>query len=87
MLMSTYRPGTLTMLECRFNKTTHHVVIISPLACSHPLDPKSTQSPAGGDWEQTETGSGSPDAEDEEEEEVWCVVLLKRHSSMFITKR
>ena len=25
MLESTYRPGTLTMLECRFNKTTHHV--------------------------------------------------------------
>ena len=24
MLESTYRPGTLTMLECRFNKTTHH---------------------------------------------------------------
>ena len=20
-----YRPGTLTMLECRFNKTTHHI--------------------------------------------------------------
>ena len=28
MLVSTYRPGTLTMLECRFNKTTHHVIII-----------------------------------------------------------
>ena len=28
MLESTYRPGTLTMLECRFNKTTHHVIII-----------------------------------------------------------
>ena len=24
MLESTYRPGTLNMLECRFNKTTHH---------------------------------------------------------------
>ena len=23
--MSTYRPGTFTMLECRFNTTTHHV--------------------------------------------------------------
>ena len=29
MLERTYRPGTLTMLECRFNKTTHHVIIIS----------------------------------------------------------
>ena len=31
MLVSTYRPGTLTMLECRFNKTTHHVIIIEKL--------------------------------------------------------
>ena len=23
-----YRPGTLTMLECRFNKTTRHVLIL-----------------------------------------------------------
>ena len=28
LLESMYRPGTLTMLECRFNKTTHHVIII-----------------------------------------------------------
>ena len=28
MLESTYRPGTLTMLECRFNKTTHHVIFL-----------------------------------------------------------
>ena len=27
MLVSTYRPGTLTKLECRFNKTTHHTDI------------------------------------------------------------
>ena len=27
MLVSTYRPGTLTMLECRVNKATHHVII------------------------------------------------------------
>ena len=28
MLESTYLPGTLTMLECRFNKTTHHTVMV-----------------------------------------------------------
>ena len=27
MLVITYRPGTLTMLECRFNKTTHHAML------------------------------------------------------------
>ena len=37
LLACTYRPGCLTMLECRFNKTTHHVIIIMDL-----LDPKST---------------------------------------------
>ena len=35
MLESTYRPGTLTMLECRFNKTTHHHAGMPPLLLLH----------------------------------------------------
>ena len=35
MLESTYRPGTLSMLECRFNKTTHHHAGMPPLPLLH----------------------------------------------------
>ena len=32
ILVSTYRPGTQTRLECRFNKTTHHIIIVKQKA-------------------------------------------------------